>query len=120
MLIKTAAHSITGYKILMIPTPVSEVPLMDKSDEVTILAYKTFYAVLTLLMTSISEQCLYIVRTKLRTPNDVWVTLHEHFLPSTNRNMIRLHGSFYQMNLQAFPLMSKYIDSINMQAKLIN
>ncbi len=120
MLIETAAHSIMGYKILTTPTPVPEVPSMDKLDEATILAYKTFYAVLTLLMTSISEQCLYIVRTKLRTPNDVWVTLRKHFLPSTNRNMIRLCGSFYRTNLQAFPLMSKYIDSINMQAKLIN
>jgi hypothetical protein len=120
MLIETAAHSIMGYKILTTPTPVPEVPSMDKSDEATILAYKTFYAVLTLLMTSISEQCLYIVRTKSRTPNDVWVTLREHFLPSTNRNVIRLRGSFYRTNLQAFPSMSKYIDSINMQAELIN
>jgi hypothetical protein len=50
----------------------------------------------------------------------IWVTLHEHFLPSTNRNVIRLHGRFYQTSLQTFPLMLKYIDSINTQAKLIN
>jgi hypothetical protein len=121
MLIETAAHSIMGHTILTTTTPIPDVPKDGaKSDEATVIAYKTFYAVLTLLMTSISEQCLYIIRTKSKTPNDVWVALREHFLPSTNRNVIRLRGNFYRTSLQAFSSMSKYIDSINTQAEMIN
>jgi hypothetical protein len=58
--------------------------------------------------------------TKLKMPNDIWITLHKHFIPSTNRNVIRLRGNFYRTSLNAYPSMSKYIDSINTQATMIN
>jgi len=95
MLVEAAAHSVMGYTILTTPVPAPAMPNLAKSSEAEIAAYKTFYTVLTLLMTSISEQCLYIIRTKSKTPNDIWITLREHFLPSTNRNVIRLRGNFY-------------------------
>ena len=120
MLVEAAAHSVMGYAILTTPVRAPAVPDLAKSSEAEIAAYKTFYTVLTLLMTSISEQCLYIIRTKSKTPNDIWIALREHFLPSTNRNVIRLRGNFYRTSLNAFPSMSKYIDSINMQAEMIN
>ena len=83
MLVETAAHSIMGYEILTTAITPPPVPA-PKADETEIALYKTFYAVLTLLMTSISEQCLYIVRTNARSPFEIWTALREHFLPSTN------------------------------------
>lgn len=94
MLVETAAHLIFGYDILTRDCAIPSIP-SPKADADTVSYYKTFYAVLTLLMTSISEQCMYIIRTKSKKPFDVWTTLREHFLPSTNRNVIRLRGNFY-------------------------
>lgn len=119
MLVETAAHSIMGYEILTTAITPPPVPA-PKADETEIALYKTFYAVLTLLMTSISEQCLYIVRTNARSPFEIWTALREHFLPSTNRNVIRLRGNFYRTAFKSFSSMAMYVDSINMQASMIN
>jgi hypothetical protein len=119
MMVENAAHSMMAYPLLVTKVAIPSVP-KDKSNEDIITAYKTFYSLLTLLMTSISEPCLYIIWTKSSTPNDVWVTLREHFLPSTNRNVIRLRGIFYRTSLQSVGSMARYIDSINTQAADIN
>lgn len=119
MLVENAAHSVMGHDILTKKTAIPAVP-RPKSDPADAEHYKTFYSLLTMLMTSISENCLYIVRSNCDTPYDVWMTLREHFRPSTNRNVIRLRGNFYRMTLQASGSMAKYIDGINEQAATIN
>ena len=120
MMIETAAHSLMAYDILTKKTAKPEVPADEKSDEAAISKYKQFYSLQTLLLTLISENCLYIVRSNSKTPFDIWLALCEHFVPTTNRNVIRLRGNFYQTKLRSFTSMAKYVDSINDQAATIN
>ena len=119
MLVKNAAHSVMGYDILTKKIAIPTTP-GPKADQIEQDHYRTFYSLLTMLMSSISEPCLYIVRSNRSSPYDVWVTLCEHFCLSTNRNVIRLCGNFYRMTLQACGSMAKYIDNINEQAVTIN
>ena len=119
MMIETAAHSMMGYEFLTTKFAAPTVPNAKSTKEDQEL-YKNFYALQTLLFSSISENCLYIIRTNSTTPNDIWITLREHFNPSTNRNVIRLRGNFYRSNLQAYGTMARYIDGINSQSATIN
>ena len=119
LMVETAAHSMMGYTILTSNVKKPDVP-SDKGRADAIENYKIFYALQTLLLTSISESCLYIIRTHSTTPYDIWTTLREHFMPTMNRNVIRLRGNFYRMSLQSYGSMAKYIDAINTQAALIN
>ena len=63
MMVETAAHSIMSYDILTKNTKKPNVPNEGKSSEAEINAYKWFYTLQMLLLTSISENCLYIVHT---------------------------------------------------------
>ena len=89
MLVETASQSILGHHFLMKDCPIPDIP-NAKADAEVLANYKTFYVVLTLLITSISEPCMYIICTNSRKPFDVWRTLREYFMPSTNQNVIQL------------------------------
>ena len=119
MLVETACHSVMGYAILTVSHPVPPIPDGKTSSE-DVAHYKIFYTVLSMLVSSISEPCLYIIRNKSSSPFEVWNTLREHFRPSTNRNVIRLRGNFYRTSLNNFSSMAKDVDSINTQAATDN
>lgn len=120
MMIENSAHSMMAHDLLSKSCEKPDAIVDEKADEALTNKYKRFYTLKTLLLTSISENCLYIIRLKSETPYDIWTTLREHFVPTTNRNVIRLRGNFYQTKLRSFASMAKYIDSINEQAATIN
>jgi hypothetical protein len=80
-----------------------------------------YFTALNIIVGSISDECLHLVRNQDQDPATLWQALKSYYNPTSRTNRVRLRAAFYQITLaDSNGELSKFIENINHQAAVVN